>query len=270
MEANAEDADQLESKISTYIQLFSSLFCASFVLRKSIIFETSKLVLRFKLSGVVASRIYQKIVNYLKCDANSLMDTNSLVHLIMQWQHICYKFENFPWYFVGCTSIGNFVLDHWESIVLAILKHNTRTLEEFCKQIEMSPKTATEIVLSNCFAFLLPIEAGCLGIKYEAKAEDMKQKISNFYSAMEQKSYLLRNTSSVIAHVLENVVDRPRFAEICGFETEIVDNIEMIDCANFDKCLKHLRTNFSIPSNQSILTFFCSQVNMRISSKSCC
>lgn len=144
---------------------------------------------------------------------------------------------------------------------MAIIKYNARALEEFCKQIEMSPKTATEMVLPNCFAFLLPIEAGCLGIKYEAKAEDMKMKISNFYTALEQKSYLLRNTSSVIAHVLENVVDRPRFAEICGFETEIADHIEMIDCLNFDKCLKHLRSNFSTPSNQSILTFFCSQKN---------
>lgn len=90
---DVEGADQLERKISSYIQLFSSLFCASFVLRKTIIFEMSKLVLRYKLSGEIASRIFKKIVIYLKCDAESLMDTNSLVHLIMQWQHICYKFD---------------------------------------------------------------------------------------------------------------------------------------------------------------------------------
>lgn len=93
VEVDAEDADQLESKISSYTQLFSSLFCASFVLRKSIIFEMSKLVLRYKLSGEVALRMFNKIVIYLECDAGSLMDTNSLVHLIMQWQHICYKFD---------------------------------------------------------------------------------------------------------------------------------------------------------------------------------
>lgn len=85
METDWQSDDVETNEISSHVQLFSSLLCANFILRKPIIFELSKLVLRYKLPLDLATRIFEKILKQLKCDAKSLMDTNGIVHLVSQW-----------------------------------------------------------------------------------------------------------------------------------------------------------------------------------------
>lgn len=165
----------------------------------------------------------------------------------------------FPYYFTGSSSLNDFLQTHYDQVFLAILKNQSRQVETFSKSVELAPKDAIREMLPNCFAFLLPVQAGCFGVLYETKADEMKQKIDKYYDKAEQKSILLRNTFSVIANVLENVFDRAKFAQIAGFEMEIFDNVEWIDCDSFDKCLNHLKSSFTSPDPvQSLLTFFCS------------
>lgn len=144
-------------------------------------------------------------------------------------------------------------------MALAILKKRPREIDEFCRTIEYAPKLMLQEVMTNCFAFVLPIEAGCQGIVYEARAEELKRKIDNHFSAEEQESIMLRRTAAVISHVLENVFDKEKFKEFNGFDFEILYEVEMIDCVNFNKCLNHLKRYFSIPANSSIMTFFCNK-----------
>lgn len=85
METQTENVDEYINEVADYVQLFSALFCANFVLRKSIIFELSKTVLQFKLSEETSVDIFQKILNFLRCDAGSLMDHNNLDDLLSRW-----------------------------------------------------------------------------------------------------------------------------------------------------------------------------------------
>lgn len=88
-----DEDDTRANEIAQYSQLFSSLFCSSFILRKDTIFEMSKLIMRYQVPAEMASKIFAKILTFLKCDADSLMDTNSLVCLIMRWFNSGYKLE---------------------------------------------------------------------------------------------------------------------------------------------------------------------------------
>lgn len=144
-------------------------------------------------------------------------------------------------------------------MALVLLKKKPRDFEEFCLNIEYTPKQMMQELIPNCFAFLLPIEAGCKGIKYETRAEEMKTKIDGYYTAKEQELIMLREVASVIGHVLEYVFDREKFKEISGFDFEVHFEVEMLDCANFNKCLKHLRRYFSMPAGNSLATFFCNK-----------
>lgn len=92
-EMEVDDDDTRANEIAAYFQLFSSLFCSNFLFRKQIIFEMSKLVLRYQVPAEMASKIFAKILTFLKCNADSLMDTNSLVFLIMKWLQAAYKLD---------------------------------------------------------------------------------------------------------------------------------------------------------------------------------
>lgn len=85
MEADVVNDDAEINDISSRLQLFTSIFCANFIMRKPIILEMSKLIFRYKLQNDVALKIFNKILTFLKCDANSLMDSNSIVNLLSQW-----------------------------------------------------------------------------------------------------------------------------------------------------------------------------------------
>lgn len=88
METKIETDDDEFNKVSSLVQLFSSIFCVNFIMRKPIIFEMSKLPRRYRLTDEVVLNIYRKILKFLKCDAESLFDSNSIVHLLLQWYHI--------------------------------------------------------------------------------------------------------------------------------------------------------------------------------------
>lgn len=87
METDIESDDEEFNQISSHIQLFTSIFCVNFILRKPIIYEMSKLVVRHKLPDETSLKIFQKFLKFLKCDAESLFDSNSIVHLLFQWYH---------------------------------------------------------------------------------------------------------------------------------------------------------------------------------------
>ena len=133
-------------------------------------------------------------------------------------------------------------------------------MDLFATFVELHPKNVVLELLPECFSFMLPIEAGCkVKDSVERNAEQMKKKLDILFTAHEQKSVMLRKTSFVIGHTLGNVYDSDKFEEICGFPMEIYSSNEIIDCASFEKCLNELKKHFTIPSDQSILTFFCSQ-----------
>lgn len=84
MDTDVADCDKVANEISSYLQLFSSIFCVNFILRKPIILEMTKLVLRYNLSEAMAQKMFNKVLAFLKCDAMSLMDSNSIVDLLSQ------------------------------------------------------------------------------------------------------------------------------------------------------------------------------------------
>lgn len=77
--------DEEANFISKSFQLFSSLYCVNFVFRKPLIMEISKLLVRYKIPEAVAMSVYNKILKFLKCDSQSLMDTKSIVHWVSEW-----------------------------------------------------------------------------------------------------------------------------------------------------------------------------------------
>lgn len=85
METNAQKDDEETNRVASCIQLFTSLFCVNFCLRKPIIFEISKVFLRHQLPEELAANVFNKMLTYLKCDVGSLMDSNSVIHLISTW-----------------------------------------------------------------------------------------------------------------------------------------------------------------------------------------
>lgn len=84
MEVDDTDDEEVNS-IASSLQLFTSLFCVNFNLRKPLILEISKLVLRYNFSEDASLTIFEKILAFLKCDAQSLIDSNSVEYLLTQW-----------------------------------------------------------------------------------------------------------------------------------------------------------------------------------------
>lgn len=80
-----ENDDVETNAMASSLQLFTSLFCVNFILRKSIILEISKIVLRYNFKEETALKIFSKMLGFLKCDAQSLMDSNSIENLLTQW-----------------------------------------------------------------------------------------------------------------------------------------------------------------------------------------
>ncbi|CRK98224.1 CLUMA_CG011587, isoform A [Clunio marinus] len=258
----AETFDDVQTNIvAGYVQLFTSIFCVNFNIRKPIILELSRLFLRYEVPDEVSLNIFKKILSYLKCDVGSLMDTNSIENLISDWVKHSYDLKRFPWFFTGSKSVEEFVQEHFELIALVLMKNETRAIDRLCQSSDLSPKSTIEQILPECFAFLVPVQAGCSGIKYLKKAEEMMDKLDSLFTGDSQKSMKLRKIALVIAHILENVYDCEKFKEICGFEMEVHFSSEQIDCNDFDKCLNYLKTFFAVPKTKSILTFFCRQPN---------
>lgn len=94
IDIDVESDDTESNEIAGYLQLFSTVFCVNFILRKPIMLEMSKLMLRYKISETTAIMMFNKILTFLKCDAPSLMDTNSLIHLLSQWINIGLKLDS--------------------------------------------------------------------------------------------------------------------------------------------------------------------------------
>ena len=93
METDTENDDDEVNDIACHLQLFSTIFCVNFTMRKPMILEISKMVLRYNLSESTTMKIFNKILDFLKCDAKSLMDANSLIHLLSQWINIGLKVD---------------------------------------------------------------------------------------------------------------------------------------------------------------------------------
>lgn len=81
----ADDDDDKLNRISSYVQLFTSIFCTNFIMRKSIIFEMSKLSWRYQLPDETSLKLFHGMLKFLKCDAESLFDSNSIVNFLLEW-----------------------------------------------------------------------------------------------------------------------------------------------------------------------------------------
>lgn len=92
METDDGNDDEKANKIASHLQLYTSVFCVNFLFRKPIILEISKVVLHFKLSAEMALKLFGKILTFLNCAPDSLMDSNSIVHFSSQWIKLGYPF----------------------------------------------------------------------------------------------------------------------------------------------------------------------------------
>ena len=256
VEVSIDDDRQLNT-VSVYLQFFSASLSVNFVLRKPMMLELSKLFLRYYLKEELAKKTFQKILSFLKCDVQSLMDTNNILWLVSQWLQARYVLTKFPWYFTASNSMNDFTNSHLKLLLFAILKNDSKIFEEFCKTTELRVNIAIEKVLPNCLAFMLPIQAGVPHLKYEAKVEAMNCKIEKYWKKDLLKPLLLQNVAKVIGFVLENVYDEKMFEEICDFNFEIFKDPEMINAKGFEMCLNHLSKNFKTTANHSLLTHFC-------------
>lgn len=91
---NNLDLDLTTIETSTFIQLFSLLFYSSFLLRKPVLIELSKVIMKFKLSDQISLKIFNKILTNLKCGSKELMDSNSLSHLLSHWMQHTYSLNS--------------------------------------------------------------------------------------------------------------------------------------------------------------------------------
>lgn len=85
METDKYFDDEQNNQISCFLQLYTSVFCVNSMLRKPIILEISKLILKYNITEDVSLRMFNKMLNFLKCAATSLMDSNSIVDLSSHW-----------------------------------------------------------------------------------------------------------------------------------------------------------------------------------------
>ncbi|CAO1305967.1 unnamed protein product [Diamesa serratosioi] len=251
------DDDVQINTISVYLQFLSATLSVNFVLRKPMMLELSKLFLRYSLKEELAQKTFQKIVKFLKCDVESLMDSNNILWLVSQWLYAHFVLTKFPWYFTASKSLNEFMNSHLKLMLLAILKNDGKKFEDFCNTTEIRVNIAIEKVLPNCLAFMLPIQAAVPNLKFEDKAESMNCKIEKYFKKDQLKPFLLQNVAKVIGFVLENVYDEKMFQEICDFNFEIFRDPEMINAKGFEMCLNHLGKNFKTTGSQSLLTHFC-------------
>lgn len=90
METDDGNDDEKTNKIAGHLQLHISIFCVNFLFRKPIILEISKVILHFKLSEKTAQKLFNKLLKFLNCAPDSLMDSNSIVHFSSQWIRLGY------------------------------------------------------------------------------------------------------------------------------------------------------------------------------------
>lgn len=90
---NSSNLDVTAIDCATSIQLFSTIFSTSFLFRKPLLIELSKTIIKYKLPHEITFRTFNKIIKYLKCGADQLIDSNSLCHLLTHWMQCSYSLE---------------------------------------------------------------------------------------------------------------------------------------------------------------------------------
>lgn len=87
METDAEkeaNDDAEVKKISSNLQLFSSILCANYVSRNQMLWELTKVCIRWhhRIPADDAKQMFAKFLKFLKCDTRSLMDSNGILHIV--------------------------------------------------------------------------------------------------------------------------------------------------------------------------------------------
>lgn len=246
-----------------YIQLFTSLFCANFHLRKPMIFQLAKLFQRQELSENLALKCFAKILKFLKCEGHNLMDVNSLLYLLSKWIIKGFSFNKSPWYFSGCISMEAFLTINYRLLSLAILKNKLGLIYEFVQNMADSEniyevKDAISEVLTDCIAFMIPVEANCkTSAEYKEKTKILQQKINEDFNKIEQDKTLLDGLPQIIIKILGNIIDDKKFQEISGFWFEYHQQNESIGMVEYEQCMKYLISKCQFQTEQSLITFLC-------------
>lgn len=245
-----------------YFQLYTSLFCANFHLRKPMIFEISKLFCRQKLTDPLALDCFGKILSFLKCNVNSLMDSNNMLHLISKWIVSEYHINKFPWYFTGSSSHEEFVETNYKLLVLALLKNKCNLIHEFVSgcgnENNYTVKGAIYEVITDCYAFIIPIEAGCeKSDEYKAKTTPLQLKINAEFKKSEQQAIIVENLPQVMTKILVNVIDDDKFQNICGFWIEFHRETETLNLVEYEQCINYLKAKCGASRNENLMTFLC-------------
>lgn len=256
------DSDEIEAEDQAFrIQLYSSLFCASFHLRKPMIFNISKLFCREKYSEDIRRKCFEKILKFLKCEVESLMDNYVLQYMMSNWIAKNFEINKFPYYFFGCLSNEDFLMKNYDMILLSLLKNNYELAEKFVtsssdSQNQFTMKDGITNVISECFAFTIPIKAGCNEIKYKAKGEELQANINELFMKSEQNVLMSDNLPQIFSKIFANVIDAEKFVQISGLKYDFQPLDESLSMQDFQKCMSYVTIKCRA-IDQSFITFLC-------------
>lgn len=251
--------DESEAEPAFRIQLCTSLFCASFHLRKPMIFEISRLFYVHKVTLEVSKDCFEKILKFLKCEASSLMDNNSLLCIISQWVLNNISITFFPYYFTGSASYNEFLEKYYYTILLALMKNNCSLVDVYIESSsgdDFNIKDAFIGVIGDCLAFLIPIKAGCEDIRYGAKAAELQIKTNEVLTKNEQNEKLEELLPEVIHKILVNLIDVEKFQQISGLKFDLYAQDESINLAGFQRCIRYLNTKLGV-NKSNFMTYMC-------------
>lgn len=241
------------------IQLCSALFCASLHLRKRMLFEIARLFYNHKCTMEVSYDCFNKILKYFNCEPSILIDSNNLIYLISEWVNNDLIIKQFPFYFLGCQSNQVFLETYFDTILLALMKNNYTKAHNFLETAVHEDYTVQDAfcsVIADYFAYVIPIKAGCVNIKYEEKAKILQANVNEVLPEHDQLERLNEQLSDVINKILVNVIDIEKFTQISGFLFDFYAQDESISMENFEKCMYYLNNKFNSKCD-SLITFLC-------------
>jgi hypothetical protein len=255
------DDEESNKETSYRVQLFTSLFCASFHLRKPVLFALSKLFHAQNLSERNALQCMNKILKFFQCNSSSLLDNNIKLYLMNNWIIAGIQMHFFPWYFCGNESLNEFLTENYYLLLLALLKTNCGLVKDYVESSmeSDSEKEPIKEVIDECFAFIAPLKADCEDIDeaHKEKILILQAKLDEEFTKEEQMNLLNEKLPDVIIKILHNVIDATKMEEISGYKLEFHRQSETLDMNDYEKCISYLKKEFKAPTNYNLITFLC-------------
>lgn len=256
-ESNDDFTNDLNlNTVSFLIQVHSAMICSDFNNRLLHAITFAKTFSDFEILKEFGQEMMRKIRMNLKCDRlHSIISDVDLVGLMREWIESS-SLISFPWYLTESGTMEKFASDSYNIILLAFIKSEIQYLDEVIRGLATTPKNALKPIMANCWAFIIPYEANCR-VDYGETAQIAKDKILTIMNSTEMQSFVKTDISKIIVNILENVVDNPKFQDICGLNPDCAKTSESITLNDFAVCLDFMKKYFPVTSNDSLVTHLC-------------